>query len=125
MKGKQSIIFLHGWIQKQNSHLYYKEAVAAFEQLRYKVFVPDMPGFGQSAIPSRPYTLHDYAVFLKDYIENNHIQSPVLIGHSFGGRVIIKYAVTFPHEIKAIVLSGTPGFSTVKRVKLFLSILIA
>ncbi len=74
------------------------------------MWAPDFPGFGVQKLPKKPYQLLDYALFLQQYIIKHEIHSPGLIGHSFGGRVALKYDSLFPKSTSWIVLSGTPGF---------------
>lgn len=125
MKNGQTIILLHGWGKCKSAEAYYRETTKIFQEKGYTVYVPDMPGFGGAEIPTRPLRLHNYAEFLLSYIRKQNIQSPILIGHSFGGRVIIKFVSTYDIPVKAIILTGTPGFSPVKKVKLIASLVLA
>ncbi len=89
------------------------------------MFVPDLPGFGKSVVPSNPYYLSDYANFLKVFMKKHRITHPILIGHSFGGRVSLKYQMLFPHTLRALILTGTPGVTPVSRKKIAVSIALA
>ena len=55
----------------------------------YKVYAIDLPGFGESNIPPIVYNTHNYANILKEFITKLNIDNPTLIGHSYGGKVII------------------------------------
>ena len=66
----------------------------------------DLPGFGKSEL-RYPYDIDDYVLELKKFISDNNIERPILIGHSFGCRVIIKYCVSYP--VKKIVLIDAAG----------------
>jgi pimeloyl-ACP methyl ester carboxylesterase len=117
MKNGQTILLLHGWIRGKNARTTYHKTIEEFEKEGFTVFTPDMPGFGEAPIPTHPLTLNDYSEFLRSFINTHNIKSPILIGHSFGGRVIIKYVSSQTTDVQAIVLSGTPGYSPVKKVK--------
>lgn len=117
MKNGQTIILLHGWGRAKNARTFYQETIDEFQKSGYRVFAPDMPGFGEAATPTRPLTLHDYAKFLQTFIKKNNIVSPILIGHSFGGRVVIKYVSSGDTDVRAIILCGTPGYRPVKQTK--------
>lgn len=119
---KSPIIILHGWGLSREKFAPLGELL---EKKGYTVFTPDLPGFGKSTPPPRPYHLSDYADFLRDYMRKNSIVNPVLIGHSFGGRVSLKYQMLFPKTINALILTGTPGYTPVPRKKLFIFVAIA
>lgn len=119
---KQTIVILHGWGLSGKS---FEPLVAALAAHGYKAVAPDMPGFGKEAAPSYPWKLRDYARFLDEYLTSRRIKNPVFIGHSFGGRVTLKYLQIHPTEASAVILTGTPGFTPIPRKKLFLFILLA
>lgn len=125
MTGKQdkpSLIVLHGWgLSKERFGPLIQTLVAA----HYAVYTPDFPGFGVSTMPDKPLVLSDYAEFLHDYITSHKIKNPVLIGHSFGGRVSLKYNYLYPNSVRALILTGTPGFTPVSRKKIILFVTLA
>lgn len=49
-------------------------------------------------------TIKEYAWKLRDFVLENEIQSPVLIGHSMGGYIALEYAAEFGHEISGLGL---------------------
>jgi len=102
-KGK-NIIFLHGW--GQNIEMMKPLADNFFKD--YKVTILDFPGFGKSQEPEYDWNLSDYCEFLEEFINKLKIKNPILVGHSFGGRVALKYS-SF-HNVKKIVLFGAPCF---------------
>lgn len=122
MKNGKTIILLHGWGRGSSP---YKSLSSELEKLGYRVYVPDMPGFGEAALPTHALMLNDYCEFLRTFINEHNIKNPILIGHSFGGRVIIKYVSSYGTDVKAIVLSGTPGYSPVKKMKWIASLIIS
>lgn len=119
---KRSIIVLHGWGLSGEK---FKGLVDSLSVLKYEVFTPDLPGFGDSKMPEFVYSLSDYSDFLHTYMSKNHIVRPVLIGHSFGGRVSLKYTQLHPENVYALILTGTPGFTPVPSMRLKLFIMVA
>lgn len=104
---KPSIIILHGWRVSGDK---YKKLKEELRLLGYKVYAPDLPGFGENILKTkRDYTLFDFAKFLKDFIFEKQLDNAVLMGHSMGGRVIVKFINLYGNDkIKGIILSGTP-----------------
>ena len=77
----------------------------------YRVVQFDFPGFGESDEPSEPWRPADYADFFCRFMEALDIHETVLIGHSYGGRVIIKLAGRndLPFTISRIILIDSAG----------------
>ena len=122
MNNKPTILILHGWgLNKE----FYAEVSFILGQRGYDGRAIDFPGFGLADAPSGSLTLADYAQFLNEYIHAEHIEKPILIGHSFGGRVALKYNKMFPGETRALILTGTPGYTPIPRKKLMIFIYLA
>lgn len=119
---KSPIVILHGWGLSGKTFL---PLVQCLKKQGYRVFAPDLPGFGTSTMPKRPLTLFDYAQFLDAYMKKYHIIQPILIGHSFGGRVSLKFNALYPKYTRALILSGTPGFTPIPKKKLIFFITLA
>lgn len=122
MKHHTPIVILHGWGLSGATFL---PLAQRLKKLGCRVFAPDLPGFGESEMPARPLTLTDYAQFLEGYLKKHAIVQPILIGHSFGGRVSLKYNELYPNRVRALILSGTPGFTPIPKKKLIFFITLA
>lgn len=94
------IVFLHGW-GSQAAHL-----KNIFQNLSNFVAL-DLPGFGGSDLPSTPWGVSQYADFLEHFLGKVEIKNPILVGHSFGGSIIIKYLAGGGVAKKAILLSSS------------------
>lgn len=119
---KPTIVILHGW---GLSKLRFAPLIQEFESRKYIVVAPDFPGFGESTQPTRPLTLNDYVDFLWEFLQTNNVKHPVFIGHSFGGRVSLRYNTMHPKSVRTLILTGTPGFTPIPRKKLLLFISMA
>jgi pimeloyl-ACP methyl ester carboxylesterase len=119
---KHPIVVLHGW---GLSGVTFEPLISELRRHGYPVWAPDLPGFGNSKIPERPLQLSDYVEFLDDYMRSEHISNPIVIAQSFGGRVALKYQAAYPDSIRALVLTGTPGYTPVPRKRLALYVTIA
>lgn len=108
---KKEIIFLHGWGNSVNT---FKEQIDYFKD-KYHLYLIDMPGFGKSNEQIVPYNLDDYVKVLDTFIKEKEIQDPILIGHSFGGRIIIKYLNN--HTVSKIILIASAGIKKKENLK--------
>ena len=117
-----SIIFLHGW--RSNSAVW-QPLINKIKDLRFKIYEIDLPGFGMSETPKKPFTLDDYANVIKSFIDLRFkIQDSriIVVGHSFGARVATKLAATHPKLIQKLVLVDAGGARPKgRKVKQFLA----
>lgn len=100
----QPVIVMHGW--GQNLEMMY--SIVNDLKSNYKVFNIDLPGFGQSDEPTTPYSIDDYADFLEEFVLKNNITNPIIVGHSFGCRVAIKYTAR-QNQVAKLILTGAAG----------------
>jgi len=114
------IVILHGWGLSAKT---FASLVTELRKQQFRVYAPDFPGFDSLHIPKEPLSLTDYVIFLHEYFQKHSITTPILIGHSFGGRVALKYQEKYPAH--ALILTGTPGFTPISKKKLAIFITIA
>lgn len=119
---QRTVLILHGW---NLSGARFAPLAVELKKMGYQVFAPDFPGFGKELAPNNPWHVVDYAAFLKKYIKKHKITNPILIGHSFGGRVALKFVELYPNDAHALVLTGTPGFSPIPSKKLLFFLIIS
>ncbi len=98
---KRPIIFLHGW---KGSHKSFMNLIPYFKD--ESLYFLDLPGFGNSRI-TKAYTLKNYAKQINDFIVEKDLENPIIVGHSFGGRIALKLAEYKNYD--TIVVS-TPAF---------------
>ncbi len=70
----------------------------------HRVVSYDLRGFGRSTIPAEAYAHHEDLRALLDACE---VESAILVGASFGGEVVLAFAVAYPERIEALVLVNT------------------
>lgn len=76
----------------------------------HRVLTFDLPGFGHSTKDNAPYTPDNYAAFVRYVVETELGTRPtLLVGHSLGGAIALRYAAQHPQDIKALVLVDVPG----------------
>lgn len=99
-KGRPFLI-LHGWGSKSNR---WQKTGEEISLKGFKVFIPDMPGFGESEKPEIPWDLNDYCEFVDEFIKALNIDKFFLLGHSFGGAVSVKYSLKYPQKVEKLYL---------------------
>ena len=103
-KGK-NIIFLHGWGGCTASFKGLADALSS----EYRVTLVDLYGFGETPHPEFPLTLDDYAEGVSRIFRKENIAEAVLVGHSFGGRVAVRFARKYPGCCLKLVLIDAAG----------------
>lgn len=98
-QGLPRVLALHGWGRRGtdfNRSLHGLSALA-----------PDLPGFGASPIPHVVIGADGYADIVAQLLDDFD-EPPVLVGHSFGGRIAVCLAAKFPERVGPLVLTGVP-----------------
>lgn len=99
----QPMVFLHGWgLSSQTMEPLYE----AFKS-QYKVCVIDLPGFGISGEIEGYETFDDYLQWFADFLREQELMNPIIVAHSFGCRLAIRYAAENP--CCSLVLTGAAG----------------
>jgi len=83
----------------------------------YIVYVVDYPGFHHCPLPTKDLTIYDYAITILEWLEKENIENPILIGHSFGGRISILLSGYYHYPIEKIILMGAAGIKPIKTWK--------
>lgn len=101
------ILLLHGW--GANITLY-RGIIDTLKQDR-RVIALDMPGFGKTPEPPKPWQVDDYVDFVLAFIASFRIERLSLVVHSFGGRVFFKMNARekLPFAIEKAVLIDSAG----------------
>jgi len=107
-----NILILHGW---GVDHTVYKDMIDNFSN-KFTTYAIDFPGFGKSQDPDSTYDVEDYAKLTLEFIEKMKMKNVVLIGHSFGGRVIIKLVGKLGYSPKKIILIDSAGIKPKKKI---------
>ncbi len=109
------VVILPGWLLSSER---YAELTKEFTDSGFKTYVVDFPGFHPKYPLTRTLNLADYVKFLQKYLRLHKIERAIFVAHSFGGRVAFKYLSQEPRKAAALIITGTPGFLTVSRIKL-------
>lgn len=105
-----NVIFIHGWGQSTECFNYLLSGL----KNKHTVYALDLPGFGKSEEPKYVYNTNDYSTIVLEFIKALKIKSPTLIGHSFGGKVIIDLVTKNNYHPHKIVLIDSAGIQKKK-----------
>jgi pimeloyl-ACP methyl ester carboxylesterase len=72
--------------------------------VEYKVYAPDLPGFGGSAPLSDNYYIPELAEFIDKFAAALGLEKFNLVGHSLGGGIALDYTLNSPSKVKKLVL---------------------
>lgn len=111
-EGNDTIILLHGWGQ----NIQMMEPIGNNLSKEFKILILDLPGFGNSSEPDTIWTMYDYADCIHELLEKLKIENPIVMGHSFGGKISLIYASKY--NVKKLVLFASPFKKEVKKVSL-------
>lgn len=100
------LLLLHGWgASKENL-----KQLADVLSHNFEVISLDFPGFGASQIPQAAWDVGAYAQFVRRFLQVIAVQQVYgVIGHSFGGRVIIKAVSGGMLKPEKVILLGAAG----------------
>jgi pimeloyl-ACP methyl ester carboxylesterase len=99
--GAPQILLLHGGNQSAHSW----DLVSLHLSDRYHVFALDQRGHGDSEwTRDQDYSIDAKAADARAFIEDQRLESPLIIGHSMGGRVTMALALEQPDLARGIVL---------------------
>lgn len=72
----------------------------------YRVYAPELPGFGCSDKPSRVLSVPELADALVCWMRSAEVERATLIGSSFGCQVVANAAARYPERVASLVLAG-------------------
>lgn len=110
------MLLLHGWGCSSET-LTSVEAVAAQTHTVYNI---DFPGFGDSPEPDGVWGVEDYTRNIEEFCKVLDIKSPVLLGHSFGGRVSILFASR--NDTSKVILVDAAGIKPRRPLKYYIKV---
>ena len=105
------MVLLHGWGTDSSS------LAPVFDHFKeyFSVYNIDLPGFGDSPAPQDAWSVGDYADLVEAFIKKMDMDRPVILGHSFGGRLsIILSARNIPRKTVLVDAAGIRPKRTMK-----------
>ena len=103
----RTIVLLHG---KNFCAATWEETIAVLAEQGWRVIAPDQIGFCKSSKPAAyQFTLHQLAANTRALLDSLGIRSAAVMGHSMGGMLAARFAITFPHSTEALLLVNPIG----------------
>jgi pimeloyl-ACP methyl ester carboxylesterase len=100
------VILIHG------IGLYIESWLPSFNTLakQHKVYAVDLPGHGKTEKPLNiSYTIDNLSQFIKDFMTALDIEKAHIVGHSLGGAIGTRLALTQAASVDRLVLVGSAG----------------
>ncbi len=100
------LLMLHGW----GANIKLLQPFAErFAPLGYQIYMPDLPGFGQTPPAETAWSVHDYVKFVITYMDTHQLDKLYLFGHSFGGRLGLVLGAEYADRFIKIALADSAG----------------
>lgn len=106
-EGKPTALLLHG---KNFSGAYWQPVAEWLHEHGYGVIMPDQIGFGKSSKPQYyQFSFNQLAANTRALLEKLGIQNTIVVGHSMGGMLATRYALTYPAHTSKLILINPIG----------------
>jgi pimeloyl-ACP methyl ester carboxylesterase len=103
------IVMLHGFAGDKLNWIRYARHLTS----RYRVIIPDLPGFGESDWhPHLVYSMRNQAAWLGSLLDTLGIPKAHIAGNSMGGHIATHFAIRAPERVETLLLfapAGTEG----------------
>ena len=108
-----AVVVLHGWGGRIES----MTPVIACLWGGFRVVAMDLPGFGESPVPTEPWGTLQYADFVRHMLANVGVERAAFVGHSYGAKVSVAIAATTPEVVDKLILVGSSGLRSAPSLK--------
>lgn len=112
------LVILHGWGSNKRVMM---PVAQNLSHLRTN-YVLDLPGFGDSPEPSRPWSIDDYANAVQAFIKSLGEEKVDVLVHSFGGRIILKLCAREfgKNHIDKVLITGGAGMKPKRSMNFYI-----
>lgn len=108
--GKNTIVMLHGWGQNIDM----MKPIGNKLQKNNRIIIVDLPGFGKSDEPNEIWSMYDYADCINKLLKSLNVENPIMLGHSFGGKISLIYASKYKTD--KLILFGSPYKKEIRKL---------
>ncbi|MCD8386034.1 MAG: alpha/beta hydrolase [Bacteroidales bacterium] len=107
------LVLMHGWGCNTTTLASIENAA----QDLCHVYNIDFPGFGKSPEPDGVWGVEEYTQLVEKWLKAIGVENPILLGHSFGGRVGILYSSRNP--VSKLILVDAAGIKPKRTLKYY------
>lgn len=108
---KKTVLLLHG---KNFNGYYWKGLIPLLTAAGYRVIIPDQVGWGKSDRSNLHYSFHMLANNTKLLLQSEGVNKVVVLGHSMGGMLAIRFALMFLQLTEKLILENPIGLEDYK-----------
>lgn len=112
-----NIVLLHGWGQ----NIEMMKMIGDRFMHHFQITIIDLPGHGLSEEPKEALQVVDFVNIVHKLLDKLKISNPILIGHSFGGKISLLYSSMY--RTKKVIVLASPFCKEVKKPSLKTKIL--
>jgi pimeloyl-ACP methyl ester carboxylesterase len=103
----RTVVLLHG---KNFCGATWEQTIEVLTKAGYRVIVPDQIGFCASSKPEGyQFSLNQLAANTHALLASRGIERATIIGHSMGGMLAARYAISYPQAVEQLVLVNPIG----------------
>lgn len=101
-----TVVLVHGFGADKDNWAFYAPHLSD----KYRVIVPDLPGFGESDLTAeRDYSIAAQTARLVDFLDALGVERCHLAGNSMGGFIALQAALDHPHKLASLTLINNAG----------------
>jgi len=108
-RGPEAVLLIHG-AGSDYSQLSWKYTFPALTD-RFRVYAPDLPGYGRSSKNISSPLIPFYANILKQFLDKLDIEQVHLVGLSMGGAIALQFTLSHPTRVSKLVLVSSYGLT--------------
>lgn len=111
-----SIIFIHGY---RGNHRGLEAIAGALTE--FNIFIPDLPGFGESTPFAAAHSIDNYSWWVGEFIQKLGLaKKPHLLGHSFGS-IVVSHHAAHAQDFQTLLLENPVSAPALEGPKAFLT----
>lgn len=116
----KTVVLLHG---KNFNLAYWEQTIKELSKKGFRVIAPDQIGFGKSTKPENyQYSFQQLAFNTKSILDSLEINKIILLGHSMGGMLATRFALSYPETTDKLILENPIGLEDYKVLTSYQSI---
>lgn len=101
-EGAPTFVLVHGLLISSR----YMVPTMEWLGLYYRLYAPDLPGFGKSQNPPQVLTVEGLSDALIAWMDAMCLSQAVFLGNSLGGQILIDLGARYPERVQGLVLVG-------------------